>query len=69
MAGYYDPLLALCDRAVAEGFVHPANRAILVAADDVTHLLDRLGSGSTRNSTRVSWGQTPARPTWGQTWV
>src|SRR6185295_17261193 len=42
VAGYYDPLLALCDRAVAEGFVRPANRAILVADDEASRLLDRL---------------------------
>jgi uncharacterized protein (TIGR00730 family) len=40
--GFYDPLLALVDRAVADGFVRPENRAIVLADDDPARLLDRL---------------------------
>ena len=40
--GYYDPLLALFDRAVAEGFVKPSNRDLVVASDDPATLLDSL---------------------------
>ena len=40
--GFYDPLLALFDRAVSEGFLNPQNRAIVTAHADVTALLDDL---------------------------
>jgi uncharacterized protein (TIGR00730 family) len=40
--GYYDTLLAFCDRALDAGFVAPADRASLVAGDDVEPLLDDL---------------------------
>jgi uncharacterized protein (TIGR00730 family) len=40
--GFYDPLLALFDRAVAEGFLNPQNRAIVSAHTDVAALLDEL---------------------------
>jgi uncharacterized protein (TIGR00730 family) len=40
--GYWDGFTALLDRAVAEGFVSPANRALLLAADGPAALLDRL---------------------------
>jgi uncharacterized protein (TIGR00730 family) len=41
-AGYYDPLLAFIDRAIAAGFVRPAYRAFLVVASHPDELLDRL---------------------------
>ena len=40
--GFYDPLLALFDRAVAEGFLNPQNRAIVSAHVDIAALLDDL---------------------------
>ena len=40
--GFYDPLLALVDRAVADGFIKPENRAIVIADRDPAALLDRL---------------------------
>jgi uncharacterized protein (TIGR00730 family) len=40
--GYFDPLLALLDRAVAEGFVRPEHRALLIEERDPERLLDRL---------------------------
>ncbi len=40
--GYYDPLLAFCDSAVAHGFVKPADRGNLIAGDDIEALLDAL---------------------------
>ena len=43
--GYYDALLALLDRAVADGFVRPAHRAIILADADPGVLLDRLAQG------------------------
>ena len=40
--GYYDPLLAQFDGAVTEGFLHPANRGLVVQATDAEILLDLL---------------------------
>ena len=42
VAGYYDPLLAFLDASVAQGFVPPAQRALLQVADSVDALFDRL---------------------------
>jgi uncharacterized protein (TIGR00730 family) len=41
-AGYYGPLLAFVDRAIADGFVRPEYRGFLVVADEPGELLDRL---------------------------
>jgi uncharacterized protein (TIGR00730 family) len=41
--GYYEPLLALFDHAVNEGFISPANRTLLKSADTPSELLDTLG--------------------------
>lgn len=40
--GYYDPLLALFDHAVAEGFVHQSNRQLVIQDEDPRRLLDLL---------------------------
>jgi uncharacterized protein (TIGR00730 family) len=40
--GYYDPLLALFDRAVAEGFVHPSNRQLVLQGTEPNGLLNLL---------------------------
>ena len=40
--GYYDPLLAMMDRAVSEGFLAPEDRALLIADTDVARLIERL---------------------------
>jgi uncharacterized protein (TIGR00730 family) len=42
-SGYYDPLVALFDRAVADGFIRPENRGIVVTESDPKALIDRLG--------------------------
>ena len=42
VAGFYDSLLALFDRAVADGFLKPQNRTIVAADADPAALLDRL---------------------------
>jgi hypothetical protein len=39
---FYDPLIAQFDRGVTEGFVKPANRAIVIAHSDAATLLDAL---------------------------
>ena len=42
LAGYFDGLLALFDHAIAERFVHPGHRALVLAAPDVDALLETL---------------------------
>lgn len=42
VAGYFDPLLAMLDRSVSEGFVRPENRSLLIADSDPERLLDRI---------------------------
>jgi len=42
VAGFYDPLLALLDHAVAERFLKPQNRDLVIADDDVARLVDRM---------------------------
>jgi len=40
--GFYDPLLALFDHAVGEGFLRPQNRAMVLAETDIEQLLARM---------------------------
>jgi len=40
--GFYDPLLALFERAVAEGFLREENRAMALAASDIESLLTAM---------------------------
>ncbi len=42
VAGFYDPLLALFDHAVTEGFIRPEHRGIIVTETDPERLLDRI---------------------------
>lgn len=42
--GFYDPLLALFDRAVGDGFIDRANRAIVIAETDPAALVARLAA-------------------------
>jgi uncharacterized protein (TIGR00730 family) len=42
VGGYYDPFLAMADRALADGFVRPAHREMVVTDTDPARLLDRL---------------------------
>ena len=42
VAGYFDPLGALLDHAVCEGFVRPQHRRLLVSSSDPAALLARL---------------------------
>lgn len=41
---FYDPLLALFDHAVGEGFLRPQNRAMVLAETDIERLLDAMAS-------------------------
>ena len=40
--GFYDPLLAMFDRAVSDGFLRPQNRAMALASTDIDDLLARM---------------------------
>jgi uncharacterized protein (TIGR00730 family) len=40
--GYYDPLLAMADHAVSEGFVRDGHRGLLLSDSDPARLLERL---------------------------
>jgi uncharacterized protein (TIGR00730 family) len=40
--GFYTPLLAFLDHAVATGFIRPENRALLVVHDDPAELIRRM---------------------------
>ena len=42
VAGYYDPLLAMIDRGVNEGFILPRYRNLMVADSEVEPLLEKL---------------------------
>jgi uncharacterized protein (TIGR00730 family) len=42
VGGFYDPLLALFDRAVADGLLNPQNRRIVAESRDPVELLDVL---------------------------
>jgi uncharacterized protein (TIGR00730 family) len=47
VAGFYDPLVALFDRAVADGFIKSTNRGIVVTESDPGALIDHLSRLST----------------------
>ena len=42
VAGFFDPLIAMFDRAVSEGFIRQAGREIVVTDVDPATLVDRL---------------------------
>jgi len=42
--GYYDPLIQFLDRAVAEDFVKPKHRALLIVEGEPAALLERIDS-------------------------
>lgn len=42
-AGFFDPLLVWIDRAIAEDFVKPNNRALVIVETDAEPIVDRLG--------------------------
>ena len=46
--GYYDSMIAMVDRAVAEGFIRDPHRQLLLSAADVGPLLDRLNRARPR---------------------
>ncbi len=42
VAGFYDPLLAMVERASTEGFIRPSNLDLVTTAGDPAALLDRM---------------------------
>ncbi len=42
VAGYFDPLLALLDHAVAEGFLRPKHLGLLITSDEPEALIDAM---------------------------
>lgn len=40
--GFYNPLIAQMDHAIAEGFVRPAHRDLLIIDEDLSNLLKRI---------------------------
>ena len=42
VTGFYDPFLRLLDHAVAERFLHPDHRSLLLSDIDAPTLLDRM---------------------------
>ncbi len=44
VAGYWDPLLAMLDRAASERFLRPEHRGLLLADTEPARLLDRLAA-------------------------
>jgi uncharacterized protein (TIGR00730 family) len=49
VAGYYDPLIAMLDSMVEQGFLNPAVRGLLQVGMDVAELLQRLRALEGRN--------------------
>jgi uncharacterized protein (TIGR00730 family) len=52
--GFYEPLLRFLDHTVAERFVTPEHRALVLSADDPFTLLDRLAAWEP-GATRTKW--------------
>ncbi len=46
VGGYFDPLIEFVDRAVAEGFLSPLHRQMLLVETDPAALLKRIQAGS-----------------------
>lgn len=55
-AGYFDPLLAMFDHALAEGFIPPAFRALVMDAPEPGLLLERMRAHTPSNLARWSNG-------------
>ena len=44
VAGYFDPLVALIEHAIGEGFITPSHRELFVVESEPARLLDRLAT-------------------------
>lgn len=54
VSGYYDPLLKMLDHAVAERFVRPAHRDLVIADNDADRLLQRLTDSKLVSVTKIT---------------
>lgn len=52
--GYYDPLLAMADKALTDGFLRDVHRDLLLADVDPERLLDRLSDYEVRAEPGIS---------------
>src|SRR5260221_13446508 len=52
--GYYDSMIAMVNRAVAEGFIRDPHRESLLSDTDLSRLLDRLNHASEATAARRS---------------
>lgn len=58
--GYYDPLIAMLDRSVEEGFVRAAMRQTMVVSSEPRQLL--AGLAASRRTAEQGWVKPPANP-------
>jgi predicted Rossmann-fold nucleotide-binding protein len=65
--GYYDPMIAMADKAVTEGFIRDPHREWLLSDTDVSRLLDQLNHaavpGTPANGRPTARGSRAARLT------
>lgn len=54
--GYFDPLLAMADRAVEDGLLRPAHRGLILVEDRVEVLLDRFAGYEARDTSKWAEG-------------
>jgi hypothetical protein len=59
VGGYYDPMLAMADRAVAEGFVSAVQRGRLVVDERAAALLERLATAPVPEEVKWTTSVTP----------
>jgi len=60
--GYFDPLLALFDHGVAEGFLRPAHRALVLADGSLPSLLDAMDAWRPEAALKWPDSRPPAEP-------
>lgn len=53
--GYFDHLIRFIDHAVAEGFIHPVHRELMLVADSPDVLLDQLATYDPPSLDKVAW--------------
>lgn len=61
--GYFDPLLAFLDGAVAKGFMRPEHRRMLLVADEPTGLLEQMATYQVPTVEKWVGVKTRAQPT------
>lgn len=54
VAGFFDPLIAWMDHAVAEGFLKPRHRGMVIVGDEVETLIARMVSLCSQTSQRAA---------------